>query len=103
MPTDYYLKTNQHNGQKELVLCVATDSDCEKKPVPVPVPTSPPLPAAAPARPDLDNKIAREAAKEAALIAEAARKAAASVNTRGGYYEKYMKYKAKYLNLKSMI
>ena len=93
MPTDYYLKTNQKNGQKEVVLCVDSATDCEIKPTP-----APPAPTQAPTPDPLDNKKARTAAEKAAEIA-----AEAAAAKKGGYYEKYMKYKAKYLNLKSMI
>jgi len=111
MPTDYYLKTNEKNGQREVVLCLDSSTDCEIKPTP-----APPAPTQAPTPDPLDNEKARKAAEEAARIAaeaaEDARKAAAEErfksprgvpNARGGYYEKYMKYKAKYLALKQAI
>jgi hypothetical protein len=89
MPRDLFIKYNPN--VKEVVVCVDSNSDCE---VPKPTPF------------DGDAERARKAAAAAEAIAKAtaaAVPATAPLSFMGGnsnyYFEKYMKYKAKYLQL----
>ena len=108
MPQEYSIKYKP--SSKEVVICVDTNSDCENvQPVPTPAPF------------DGNAERARQAAASSASIAAtaaaAANAAAAGTGTAGTgsvspsslqfnggnsnyFYEKYMKYKAKYLQLK---